>query len=74
VSFRNDCGLWRSEITHQGKRYVPGAFRTEEEAARAYDNKARELLGEKAILNFARDGEKQYIVKSTNKPPVSRPA
>lgn len=43
---------WRAVITFNKKRINIGSFKTKEEAARAYDIKARELYGEFAILNF----------------------
>lgn len=36
-----------------------GGYETSEEAARAYDTKARELYGEFACVNFPREGERQ---------------
>lgn len=46
---------WQAAIKHQGKAHFLGHFQTAEEAARAYDRKARELHGEFARLNFPDD-------------------
>lgn len=43
---------WNSTIWFKGKRYYLGYFKTEEEAAKARDEKAKELHGEFVILNF----------------------
>ena len=43
---------WTAEIKKDRKRYSLGYHMTEEEAARAYDEKAKELYGENAKLNF----------------------
>ena len=43
---------WISDITFSGKKRRVGTFTREEEAARAYDKKAKELFGEFAYLNF----------------------
>ena len=42
----------RAHIQLKGKKIFLGSFGTEEDAARAYDNKAIELFGEYANLNF----------------------
>lgn len=49
VSLHKHSGLWKAEIGAKG--YI-GYFKTEEEAARAYDVKAKELFGEFARTNF----------------------
>ena len=43
---------WRVCVSVNRKPIKVGRYETEEEAARAYDEKAKELLGDKAILNF----------------------
>ncbi len=43
---------WFADIKCQNKRIRLGGFTTAEEAARAYDEKAKELHGEFACLNF----------------------
>jgi hypothetical protein len=45
-------GKWRAIITLYGKQVPLGCFILEEEAAKAYDAKAKELFGEFAYLNF----------------------
>lgn len=44
--------FWRAYIQKDNKYKSIGFFKTEEEAARAYDDKATELFGEFARLNF----------------------
>lgn len=52
VTLHKQSGRWRAVIvTTTGVKTI-GAYRDEEEAARAYDRKARELLGDRARLNF----------------------
>lgn len=43
---------WMARITKEFKPYHLGYFATQEEAARAYDIKAKELFGEFALFNF----------------------
>lgn len=45
-------GRWIARIMAKRKKYSLGSYATEEDAARAYDDKARELHGEFARLNF----------------------
>lgn len=45
-------GSWRASISLKGKIINLGSFKTKEEAAKAYDLKAKELHGEFAVLNF----------------------
>ena len=49
---REEKGRYRAQITCFSKTYYLGYHDTPEDAARAYDKKAKELLGDKAILNF----------------------
>lgn len=48
----HDSGLWRARMFIGGKQTLVGYFATPEEAAYAYDKAARELLGDRARLNF----------------------
>jgi hypothetical protein len=49
---RSSTYLFIAQIQCDNQNYHIGSFRTAEEAARAYDAKARELHGEFARLNF----------------------
>lgn len=56
--FRGVCWhgkCWTSQIHKCGKKFHLGSFSSEEDAARAYDAKARELFGTHAAPNFPLD-------------------
>jgi len=42
---------YRASLCYQGKKYFLGAYETELEAARAYNQHAAEIIGDHAILN-----------------------
>ncbi len=54
VSLNKRSNRWVSSIGHNYKRIYLGYFDLPEDAARAYDIKARELFGEFAYQNFPR--------------------
>lgn len=43
---------WMAQITFSGKRLALGYFKDRLDAAKAYDEKAKELFGQFAVLNF----------------------
>ena len=49
-------------IPGKGSNHL-GYFASEDEAARAHDDKARELLGDDAIVNFFPDGSRNWEVR-----------
>jgi hypothetical protein len=51
VSYWQHGRKWLAQINHQHKHHHIGYFETEEDAAIAYNQKAEELLGDKARLN-----------------------
>lgn len=52
VWFRKKRNRWAATISTDGKKTLIGFFKTEEDAARAYDRVAKERRGEFAYLNF----------------------
>lgn len=52
VSYHKHTKRWQASMTHNGKAIYIGLFKTESDAAVAYDSKAIELNGEFANLNF----------------------
>ena len=59
VRWQRQQKKWYAGLQFQGKHYYLGFHPTEEEAARAYDKKSRELRGTKALLNLPNDGERR---------------
>jgi hypothetical protein len=56
VSWNKQRQKWSGRITKDGNRYHLGYFDNEEDAAQSYDEKALELYGATASLNFADNG------------------
>ncbi len=52
VCLNKQIGKFQAQIIKEGKRYYLGCFKTEKEAAQAYNNKAIELYGKFANLNI----------------------
>ena len=52
VCLNKSRGKFQASIIKEGKRYHLGCYKTEEEAAEAYNKKAIELYGEYANLNI----------------------
>ena len=58
VYFDKKANKWKSQIKHHGRNIHIGYYFTPEEAAQAYDVKARELHGEFGTYNFPLAGER----------------
>ena len=52
VSWHKASNRWTSQFTYNGKKIYVGIFKTEEEAALAYNKKAIELYGSEAKINI----------------------
>ncbi len=61
VTLRGRNLKWRAGIGVRGQRIDLGCFETEEAAARAYDEAAREHFGVFATVNFPRVGERAAV-------------
>jgi len=55
VSWNEQCKNWRASIIFNDKFIHIGRYKSEIEAAKAYDRKAKELFGEFARPNFKED-------------------
>lgn len=61
VSWKACVKRWTAIICKDGRNYYLGSFKNEEQAAKQYDDKARELFGPFACLNFPRKGESSAL-------------
>lgn len=52
IGIRKECRRWNASFRHGDDSYWLGTFATAAEAAKAYDAKAKEILGAEAKLNF----------------------
>jgi hypothetical protein len=56
VSWDTINSKWKAQVRHKGKNYNLGRFTSEEDAAIAYNDKAKEFFGEFARLNSIKEG------------------
>lgn len=67
VSWSQVAGKWEARIRRDERQYFLGLYPTSDDAARAYDAKARELFGDVAVLNFPDDSsEYRHPVREGN--------
>ena len=52
VTYNKRDKRWVAQLIHKNARVLNKSFATAEEAARAYDEKAASIFGDKAVLNF----------------------
>ena len=57
VTRDKNLSKWKVGIGYNGRRIFLGYYGDEEEAAKMYDEKAREIYGKFAALNFPKKGE-----------------
>lgn len=58
VSWVKPHSRWKAVLRARGAYFYLGEFKCQEDAARAYDKKAREVWGPNACVNFPVDGER----------------
>lgn len=56
---------WRAQIAHEGRKRYLGTFETPVDAALAYDDTARKLFGDFAVLNFPAANENSAFERQT---------
>lgn len=70
VSSYKEGDLYQARIGRNRKLEIIGYYKTAEEAARAYDLKAKEYFGDKAYLNFPKENfdtpQQARVLKSNN--------
>lgn len=66
VTWDKRANRWVARLVYQSKRIYVGYFKDSKDAAIAYDNKVKELLGEYAWLNEEKHNQKTYTRKAVN--------
>lgn len=67
VSYHPPSKRWSAKITHKKKTVFIGTFDDPEDAARAYNDKAKEVFGEHTFLNDVEDKEYKVINRTAEK-------